>query len=255
MAQLPARATLAGPGFSSGVLALPRAFVELLRAPELWPLSLVPTLVFASLTAVFGAGAVFVGRPWVTARLPHAHGELARVGVGVAGWGFAVVVALVGWYVALALAPTLSASALERIVDVVERRVGAPARVPLGFWRELACGVRSLGGAICMTLPLSGLLWLVGVLVPAATPVTLPLSSLLGALLVAWGLFDYPLTLRGFGFRRRLALMQNHLPCVTGFGLACALLFWLPCCGVVLLPAGTVAATRLVCAILYSTPH
>src|SRR5262249_35724159 len=153
-----------------------------------------------------GALAVLVARPWLLVRLPHATGAFGRAGSGIAGWGFALVCSVLGWYLALALAPTLSAPALERIVDVVERRAGAPARARLGFWRELGCGLRSLAGAACLALPASALLWLVGVVVPAATPVTLPLGSFVGALLVAWGLFDYPLTLRGFGFRRRLVL-------------------------------------------------
>lgn len=213
----------------------------------------VPALVFGALTATFTALAVLVARPWLLARLPHATSAFGRTGTSIAGFGFAALCAVAGWYLALALAPTLSAPALERMVSVVERRVGAPPRSPLGFWRELACGVRSLAGAACVTLPASIGLWLLGVLVPATTPLTVPLSSLVGALLVAWGLFDYPLTLRGFGFRRRLALMRDHFACVTGFGAMFALSFWLPCCGVLLLPVGAVAATRLALAILYAT--
>ncbi len=233
--------------------SLPRAFGEIWRTPELWLLSFVPTLVFAVLTSGFGALAVLVARPWLVVRLPRAAGPLGRAGVGIAGWGFAAVCVVAGFYLALALAPALSAPALERIVDVVERRVGAPARVRLGFWRELGCGFRSLAGAACMALPASALLWLAGVLVPGATPVTLPLGSLVFALFVAWGLFDYPLTLRGVGFRQRLRLVRDHFACVAGFGAVFALSFWLPCCAVVLLPVGVVAATRLGAAVLFGT--
>jgi hypothetical protein len=174
------------------VASLPRAFGEVLRTPELWFFSLVPTLVFAALTSAFGALAVLVARPWLLVRLPPATGPLGRAGVGIAGWGFAALCGFAGFYLALALAPTLSAPALERIVDVVERRVEAPARARLGFWRELGCGFHSLTGAACLVLPVSALLWLTGVLVPAATPVTLPLGSLVGALLVAWGSLRLP---------------------------------------------------------------
>lgn len=248
-----ARPTVAGPGIREGVASLPRALGEVLRTPELWFFALVPALVFAALTALFGVLAVTVARPWLVLHLPHPAGPLGRAGVGIAGWGFAALSVVAGFYLALALAPTLSAPALERIVDVVEQRAGAPPRAPLGFFRELGCGFRSLAGAACLALPPSALLWLAGVLVPAATPVTLPLGSLLAALLVAWGLFDYPLTLRGFGFRQRLALVRDHLPCVAGFGAVFALSFWLPCCAVVLLPVGAVAATRLCSAILFGT--
>jgi len=235
------------------VASLPRAFGELLRAPELWFFALVPALVFAALSGAFGAVAVLVARPWFTLRLPQATGPLGRAGVDIAGWGFAALCSVAGFYLALALAPTLSAPALERLVDAVERRVGAPARTRLGFWRELGCGIRSLAGAACFSLPLSALLWLAGVLVPAAAPVTLALGSLASALLVAWGLFDYPLTLRGFGFRQRLVLLRDHFACVAGFGGVFALSFWLPCCAVALLPVGAIAATRLSAAILFGT--
>jgi uncharacterized protein involved in cysteine biosynthesis len=93
-------------------------------------------------------------------------------------------------------------------------------------------------------------LWLVGALVPGAIVVTLPAGLLLTSLLVAWGLFDYPLTLRGFGFRARLDLLAQNFGAVLGFGAAFALVFWLPCVGVMLLPVGAIAATRLVCGIL-----
>lgn len=246
--------TAPGPlGFFSGVAALPRACAEILRTPELRVLSVVPTLVFLTLTAAFGALSVSVARAWLLVRLPRATDAFGRAGVGVAAWAFAALCALAGFYLALALAPALSAPALERIVARVERSAGAPPRTRLGFWRELACGLRSLAGAALFALAASSLLWLVGVLVPAATPVTVPLGSLLGAWLVAWGLLDYPLTLRGLGFRERLRLMRANLRVVTGFGAAFALCFWLPCCSVVLLPVGAVAAARLAAAILHRT--
>jgi uncharacterized protein involved in cysteine biosynthesis len=64
-------------------------------------------------------------------------------------------------------------------------------------------------------------------------------------LLVAWSLFDYPLTLRGIGFRQRLAIVRDNLGCSLGFGAAFALIFWLPFCGIALLPVGVAAATQL----------
>jgi uncharacterized protein involved in cysteine biosynthesis len=208
-----------------------------------------------ALFALAGTLAVVVARPWLFARLPRATSELGRVGVGAASWGFVALLVALGWYLALGLAPALSAPALERLVENVERRAGAPARVPLGFVRELASGLRALAGAACVLLPLSLALWVVTLVAPAAGIVTGPLGFLLSALTVAWGLFDYPLTLRGYGFRARVALVRENLACVTGFGLAFAALFWLPCCGVALLPVGAVAATRLCCRILFGEPN
>ena len=72
-----------------------------------------------------------------------------------------------------------------------------------------------------------------------------PLKLLLGALGVAWGLFDYPLTLRGIGARQRLRFMSQHFAVVLGFGSAFSLVFWLPCFGLLMLPVGVAAATQL----------
>jgi uncharacterized protein involved in cysteine biosynthesis len=233
---------------------LPRAFAEVSRTPELWGLSVVPTLVLVCLTGVFASLAVLVARPWLLERLPAATSAYGQAGETAASWLFAVLLAWIGWYAALAFAPVLSAPALERIVHLVERRAGAPERAPLGFLRELACGLRSLAGAACIAFPLSFVLWVVGFVFPVATPVTFPLAALLGALLVAYSLFDYPLTLRGYGFRDRVLLMREHFTCVAGFGVAFALAFSLPCCAVALLPVGAVAATRLTSALLFATP-
>ena len=225
-----------------------------MHTPELRALALVPSLVLVILTGAITATAVFAIRPWFAEHLPAATSSLARAGESAAAWLFAALLVWLGWYLALALAPVLSAPALERIVHVVERNAGAPPRAPLGFWRELGCGLCSIGGALCVALPVYTLLWFVGFVFPPATVVTLPLGAFAAALLVAWSLFDYPLTLRGFGFRARLALVREHFACVAGFGAVFALAFTLPCCAVALLPIGTVAATRLSCRLLFGTP-
>jgi uncharacterized protein involved in cysteine biosynthesis len=247
---LPAKGPLRAPGFFDGVASLPRAVAELARSPALWPRALVPTLGFALLFTGAVALSWFVARPWLLEHLPEARSGLGRWGAGAAGIGFAAVLSLGGWFAALALAPPLSAPALETLVTEIEARLGAPPRAPLGFFAELACGFRALFGAALVALPTLFVLWLVQALVPPAAAVTVPVAALVSALLVAWGLFDYPLTLRGVGFRERLRFVRRNFACVLGFGGAFALAFWLPCCGVVLLPVGAIAATRLVAGIL-----
>jgi len=232
-----------------GVLSLPRALGELWRTPALWGRALVPVLVFFVLFGACSALGLVVARQWLEARLPDATSTLGRIGIEAAGYGIALVVVIVGWFVALALAPPLSAPALESIVGRIEESAGAPEREPLGFFAEVLCGFRALFGALLVALPAFFVLWLIDVLVPVLAPLTFTLGSVLSALLVAWGLFDYPLTLRGMGFRARVALVRENFACVLGFGLAFALAFWL-CCGLLLLPAGTIAATRLLGAIL-----
>jgi len=237
------------PGFAQGVASLPRALGELWRSPGLWPRALVPVLVFGVLFVAFVALGLIVARPWLEARLPDPTTTLGRIGIEAAGYGIAALVAIVGWFASLALAPPLSAPALESLVGQIEARVGAPYRAPLGFFSELACGFRSLFGAVLLALPSFFALWLLELLLPVLAPLTFTFGSGLSALLVAWGLFDYPLTLRGVGFRARLALVRENFACVLGFGVAFAFAFWL-CCGMLMLPVGALAATRLLAGIL-----
>ena len=237
------------PGFAQGVASLPVALGELWRNPQLWPRALVPIALFALLFGACVALGLVVVRPWLEARLPDPTTTLARVGITAAGYGIAVLVAVVGWFASFALAPPLSAPALESLVRHVEARAGAPYRAPLGFFAELACGFRSLLGAVLVAVPSFLVLWLIELVLPVLTPLTFTLGSMLSSLLLAWGLFDYPLTLQGVGFRARLTLVRENFACVLGFGLAFALAFWL-CCGVVMLPVGAMAATRLLGAIL-----
>lgn len=233
------------PGFGAGVSAFARGFRLIQRDPELWPFALVPALVFSVLEAAFVTLALRVARPWVLARLPEATSTLGRFGADVAAALAVFAVAALGWFIAVALAPPLSAPALERIVKRVEQQQRSPARAPLGFFAEMVCGLKAMTGAFLAGLPLFALLSLAEMVFPVVAAVTVPLRFVLSSLLLAWGLFDYPLTLRGAGFRNRFALLREHLACFLGFGLTFALAFWLPCCGVILLPVGVAAATSL----------
>jgi uncharacterized protein involved in cysteine biosynthesis len=105
-----------------------------------------------------------------------------------------------------------------------------------------------------VTLPIFVILWIAEFIFAPVAIVTTPLKFIVSSLIVAWGLFDYPLTLRGIGFGARLDLMRRNFASVLGFGLAFALVFWVPCCGVALLPVGAAAATRLLAEIERAGP-
>ena len=238
------------PTFFDGFSAFFSGFRALADQPALWPFAAVPAVIFLLLEGTFVTLSVVVVAPWVATKLPAVASWYGEVAVGVVSYGLAVLLAIIGWFVATALAVPLSAPALERIVDQVEQKLGAPARVPIGWLRELACGFRSLFGALLLAGPLLIAVWVLEAFLPVLAPITIPAHVIVTSLLVAWGLFDYPLTLRGIGFRERLALVREHFACVLGFGLAFALLFWFPCCGILLLPVGAAAATRLTLEIL-----
>jgi CysZ protein len=238
--------------FSAGAAAVFGAFSLLARTPSLWPYALVPTLVLALLEAGFLALGYFVARPWLVEKLPDPSGFWGDLGIGVASFGVVLLVAWLGLLVSLVVAPVVSAPALERIVERVEAGLGLPPRAPLGFVRELLCGLRATLGALVLALPCLFVLFVVELAFPPAAVVTVPLKLLLTALLVALGLFDYPLTLRGIPFGERLGLLRRYPAVVLGFGATFALLFWVSCCGVVLLPVGAAAATLVVTEILRS---
>jgi uncharacterized protein involved in cysteine biosynthesis len=143
------------------------------------------------------------------------------------------------------LTPPLSAPALERIVAVVEADLGVPERPAIGWLSEVWCGFRALAAGAMFAVAIGALLFVIDLFVPPATVVTVPVRIVVTALTVAWNLIDYPLTLRGMRVRQRLALVRVEWRSFLGFGLGFAAVFWIPCCGVVLLPIGVVAAVRL----------
>jgi uncharacterized protein involved in cysteine biosynthesis len=231
-------------GFWRGFTALFRAAGRLAGLPRTWPLALVPALLFLLLEATFAAIAWY----WV---LPWAQGFLAGVSwlprlLATGGsWVVAAITVVFGWLLAMFLAPALASPALERIVAIVEQHLAAPPRASLGFFAELWCGLRAMLWSFGLTLPVVVVLSLLELLLPPLAVVVMPLKLLLGAMGVAWGLFDYPLTLRGIGPGERLAFMRAHFAIVVGFGAAFSLVLWVPCLGVLLLPVGAAAATEL----------
>jgi CysZ protein len=250
----PAELPVARPGFSVGASAVFSGFRTIARAPDLWPWALVPLFVLLALEGLFITLAVKLGGPFVRSLLPVAETSWGKVGTDLVGWAAVTALAVVGWFVAVPLAPPLSAPALEHVVRRVEDELGVPPRPSIGFLRELVCGFRALAGGLAVGVPILALLWIVELAAPPVAIVTTPLKFVVGSLLVAWGLFDYPLTLRGIGFRARLGIMRENFSCVLGFGVAFALVFWVPCCGVAFLPVGAAAATRVMVAIERATP-
>jgi len=231
-------------GFWRGFAAPFGAARQLMSLPRAWPLMLVPAFVFGLLEGGIVLASWHFVKPWVSGLLAS-DGRMDHVGVTAASWLAVGLVALVGWLIAGFLAPVLSAPALERIVSLTETELGVPARAKLSFVAEFWCGFRSLVMCSAVTLPLLLALTLLEVLLPPAAAIATPLKLLLAALGLAWGLFDYPLTLRGIGARERFAFMRRHFPVVLGFGAAFSIVFMLPCCGLVMLPVGVAAATRL----------
>ena len=227
-------------GFWSGAGAVWPAFRFLLRTPPAWPAALVPGAILL-LVSVLVVWAAFGGiRPlvdgWVT------EGSWWHA---VLPWLAAIVASVLGFLLALVVTPPLSAPALEHVVALRERDLGLEARTPIGWFGEIWCGIRALVFGAALALPVLLLCSAIDLLVPGAGLITFPVRWLVMSLSVAWNLLDYPLTLRGVPIRDRWTLMRSHAPGVLGFGLGFAVLFWVPCFGVLLLPIGVAAAADL----------
>lgn len=222
--------------------------------PRAWLPSLVPAIVLTGL-GLFFAWVSLVGlRPWFATALPHATTWVGRFGVQAAAWIGGLLAVMLGLLVAALLAPPLSGPALERIVELKEAAVGAPPRRPIGWLGEIGCALRAQAVAALVALCGLGALTVLEFFLPVAAPVIAVLRFFVVSLSVAWNLLDYPLTLRGVDVGSRLAFVRHHFGATLGFGIAFALLFWLPCCGIILLPVGAAAATDLVWGILFSEP-
>lgn len=224
----------------------------LLDTPRVWPHACVPALVLVVLAAGLGWGAIALTRSTLEGWLGHPESDLGRAGASLLAFAGSVLAALLGLFLALVLTPPLSSPALERIVERWERQAGVPARAPLGIWREIGCGVRAQAVAAVFALPILALLWVLELVFSPAVFVTVPLRFVVTAFGIAWNLFDYPLTLRGVRMRDRMRLVARYKAAALGFGTGFALLFWIPCCGVLMLPVGVAGATRLVWRILES---
>jgi CysZ protein len=237
--------TAAPPTFFDGVRCFGAAFVWLLRKPSALPYALVPAL----LVVVLSAAGLFASFRWVAplirGYLPAAKGGVGGAAVDVVSFVGTALVATLGGLLSLSLAPTLSAPALERLVSLTEEELGAPARAPLGFFREVVLGLRASLLGFCLFAPVLALLFLSELLVPVSVVVTMPLRFAVAALWLAYTMFDYPQSLRGVPLRARLRLLRRALAPTLGYGITCSLLFWTACAIPLLLPVGVVAATRL----------
>jgi uncharacterized protein involved in cysteine biosynthesis len=231
-------------GFWRGFVAPFGAMRQLLGLPRAWPLMLVPIAMFGLVEVAVVAASWRFLQPWVSGKLAGG-GSLQQLGATAASWLSVVLAAALGWLLSGLVAPALSAPALERVAGIIEQDLAVPQRAPLGFLAEFWCGFRSLLMSSAVTLPLVLALTLLEMVAPPVAVVATPLKLLLASLGVAWGLFDYPLTLRGIGARERFAFMSRHFSVVLGFGAAFSLVFWLPCVGIAMLPVGVAAATRL----------
>jgi len=239
------------PSFWQGLAALPRGLRFIVAQRSCWPAAAAPVLMVLLLGVPILWWTIGSFGPLVSsALLPHANSWYAEAAWVLLRWLASALAAYVGLWLALLLAPVLSAPALERLVRAREAALGARARPRQSIWFEVRCGFEAQLGGLLLAVPLWLMYWLVAALLPGAALLLFPLQTLPLALGMAWNLLDYPLTLHGVRVRDRWALLRRAPAPIFGFGLCLALLTLVPGAALLLLPAGVVAATELVAGLL-----
>lgn len=229
---------------TSGVGSLWRGYRFLAENKPARRLAYVPSLAALALWAL----ALYLGMHYLPELGAHFFPSLSELS---SGWALLLdillflVLAPLALLLAMLLTPLLCAPVFEQLVRLRERALGLPPRPAAGFWRELSCALRSQIGWFMVFGPLLAILWIVALVAPAAALVISILQFLVGGAWLALSLLDYPLSLRGMGFRARFALFRRGFGAVFGFGVACAVLFAIPLFGVWGLPIAVVAAAEL----------
>jgi len=235
------------PGFGAGLKAVLGGYGYLFRTPDIWPLALVPTGIALVLTIVLGIVGVKLA-PSLVALIIKAPGTGTWWTVlGVVLHILSIVVMLVAALaVSFALAKPLSGPALEKMVRRAEADLGAPTWPEVGLLADMWRALQSSLVALAFTLPLVIGLGILSVLFAPMSIVAFPLQLALTALAGAWDLCDCPLSIRGVPVGARIDFVRRNIGAVMGFGFGLALLSFLPCALLIVLPAGVLGAARLV---------
>jgi CysZ protein len=222
-----------------GILAFFQGVRFVLATRGLWWRAAIPTLTTLLLTAALGALGAHFALPWARRTFGDGIAEELLAVVLVA------VIVVVSFTLALVLARPLSGWALDGIVRE-QRRLLLPderalARTSASALLSIGPSLLALGAAVPLIVGLAGVGWAF----PPAAVATVPLDVVVGALLLAWDLLDYPFTLRGMTSAARARWCLRHFGSVLGFGLAASAFFAIPVLGWLALPFGVAGATRL----------
>jgi CysZ protein len=229
------------PGFLDGTGAFFSGVGFVLRTPAVWPLATVPVAVAGAVTALVGGGTLRLLIPAIDRWFGPRLGFLATLVGIVVGAMALIVAALIGFGVA----QPLSGPALNRIVRRAEADLGAPAWPPTSLVEDIGRALQSIAVAYAVGLPILAVLYLITFFFPPAAVVTFPVKLVVLALLVAWDLCDYPLSIHGLPVGARIAFVSRNLGAMVGFGFGLGLLSMIPCAMVLVLPAGVAGAARL----------
>jgi CysZ protein len=235
--------------FVDGVRAFFGGVGFVVGTPRVWGFAVVPILVATVLFVVFAWLAIAAVNA-VSGAFFAAPSESVWSAVGV--WTVRIVLGLVGivlaFVVAMSLAQLLSGFALERVSREQELALGGRTWPDQPLVASTLRSLRVTLVGLVAFVPILAVLSIVGLLVPPAAFVTIPLKFVVTGVLAAYDLIDYPLGLRGLGVRARFEFLSANFAAVLGFGTSVALVLMVPGGALLILPFATAGATRMVLA-------
>ncbi len=230
----------------AGLTAVFRGCAFLVRHRGLWKFAVVPVIVFCVVLFGLGSLAIFGTNALVNA-VQHQQDMHT-----VTAWALRILLwvlsTVISFLVATALAQPLSGFALDALSQRQERELGGPSRAGPPLVAAILNSIKVTFLGLLVGIPLLVTLAALTLVVPPLAVVTVPLKLCVVAMLAVWDFLDYPLSLRHMGIRDRLHFCRTHRTGLLGFGFTWVLLFLVPGVGLLLLPVGVVASTRLVVA-------
>ena len=238
-----------GLGFFAGMRAVFGGLGFIVTTPSAWGWAMIPVLVATALFAGTGTLAVVGGSDLaqhIIGTSDASAGAWSTIGVWALKLVFWAIGMVLAFVVAMTLAQPLSGFALDRLARKQDLAMGGRAWPDQPLVEGAVRSLRVSLTALAIGLPILGALALVTFLFPPAGVVTVPLKFVVTGVLAAYDLLDYPLSQRGYTVRDRLVFMRTNFAAVLGFGVATAALLMIPGAGLLLLPFGVAAATRMV---------
>lgn len=237
---------LSPPGFGDGFASIFSGLRFVVTSPSVWLLAIVPAIVLIAITAAVGFGGYEALSPHVV----HLLGKWAHTSHGALAVVARVLTAAlsigVGFLLGMVIAQPIAGPALERIVRRVDASIGVPPQPETTLVSDVLRSIEGLLVTTALGAPLFAFLFLLDFVIPPIAIVTTPIKIAATALLAAWDLCDYPLSIRGVGIRERVALLRRHLRAVFGFAAAITLLSMVPCALFFALPIGVAGAAHLI---------
>lgn len=234
------------PGFFDGIRALFGGMGFIVLRPASWPYAIVPVILALVITGLFGALGIYAATRVAAHLVENVHGALHSVGLWLVTVLLGALAVLVAFLLGVSLAPPLAGPALEALSKQQELALGGAARDDNLSVASVFRSLRVTLAALVVGLPIILALTAIELVFAPVVVLTVPLKFAVSGVLIAWDFLDHPFSLRGMRVRDRLVWMRKNLTGVFGFGLSTAALLLIPGVGLLAIPVGVAAATRLV---------